>query len=213
MGDLRGSTILFEKHEEIAGGPRSWAYEFGIAMITSNTIENFVGVGGFVDRANGPAGGEIYTFTASRRLGQLVWNLDDNTFTPQIELPFTMEVVNENAGSTFLAFAGSFKVRWIDFPWNDYVKTSFAMGLGLNYSGQIYQIDEERHPGDGRSHLKFNWPIQATFALPSHPDDQLTIFIIHHSGGRLFDHGGMNALGIGYRRFLRLHGGDGTKPG
>ncbi len=115
-------------------------------------------------------------------------------------MPFTLELVNENSGDTFMAFAGSFNVRWIDFPWNDYVKTSFSMGVGLNYSDRIYQMDQIRHPGDDRSRLKFNWPIQATFALPSYPDHQLTAFIIHHSGGGMFDHGGLNAFGIGYRR-------------
>lgn len=199
-GELWSATLCFEKHVETSGGPRTWSYEFGIAMITPNNIENFVGFGDSVSREDGPAGGEIHTFTASRRLGQLVWNVGGHTFTPQVELPFTMEVVNENAGDPFLAFAGSLNVRWIDFPWNDYVKTTFSMGVGLNYSGQTYLIDEVKHPGNDRSHLKFNWPIQATFALPDHPDDQLMIFIIHHSGGRIFDHGGLNALGVGYRR-------------
>lgn len=200
VADIQGATVCFEKHVETANGPRTWSYELGVAMITSNSIEDFVGFGDAVSRASGPGGGEIFTVTASRRLGQLVWNVGGHTFTPQIELPFTMEVVNENTGSNFPAFACSINVRWIDFPWNDYVKTTFSMGLGLNYSEQIYQIDEIRHPGEDRSHLKFNWPIQMTFSLPDRPDDQLMIYIIHHSGGETFDHGGMNALGVGYRR-------------
>ena len=192
--------MCFEKHVESEDGPRNWAYEVGVSFITTNSIEEFVGVGDSISRADGPAGGEIYTLTASRRLGQLVWNVCGHTFTPQLELPFTLEIVNENQGDTFVAFATSFNVRWVDFPWNEYVKTSFSMGLGLNYSGEVYEIDQVRHPGDERSQLKFNWPIQATFALPNYPDDQLTIFITHHSGGHVFDHGGFNALGIGYRR-------------
>jgi hypothetical protein len=199
MTVVQGATMCFEKHVETEGGPRTWSYELGVAFITPNNIENFAFVDGSVSRADGPAGGEIYTFTVSRRLGQVVWKIDGYTFTPQLELPFTMELVNENSGGPFLAFAASLNLRWVDFPWNDYVKTSFAMGVGLNYSGQIYQMDEVRHPGNDRSHLKFNWPIQATFALPDYPDEQLMIFIIHHSGGRIFDHGGVNALGVGYR--------------
>ena len=159
-----------------------------------------MGTGRGITRSQGDAGGEIYTFTASRRLGQFVWNLDDYTFTPQLELPFTLEVVNENSESPFLAFASSFTVRWVDFPWNKYLRTSFSMGLGLNYSSETYAMDRERHPGRDRSHLKFNWPIQATFALPRYPDNQLMLYIVHHSGGRIFDHGGLNALGIGFRR-------------
>jgi len=198
-GNSWGATVCFEKHVETEGGPATWNYEFGVAMITSNSIEDFVGFGDSVSGADGPEGGEIYTFTISRRLGQLVWNTGGHTFTPQIELPFTLEVVNENSQDPFLAFSGSLNVRWVDFPWNDYIKTTFSMGIGLNYSDQIYQIDQVRHPGDDRSHLKFNWPIQATLALPDYPDKQLMIFIIHHSGGNIFDDGGMNGLGFGYR--------------
>ena len=169
-------------------------------MITTNNIENFAFVGDHIDRAKGPSGGEIYLFTVSRRLGELVWNVGGHRFTPQLELPFSMEIVDENEGSPFAAFAVSFNVRWVDFPWNDYLKTSFAMGIGLNLTTDVYGEDQVRHPGDERSRLKFNWPIQLTLALPAYPDDQLTVFIIHHSGGRIFDDGGFNALGLGYRR-------------
>jgi len=196
----RAATICFEKQEEMEGGPRNWAYEVGAAFITPNRIKDFMGAGTSVRRARGDAGGEIYSFTASRRIGQLVANVGGYTFTPQLELPFTLEVVDENAGNPFLAFASSFNVRWLDFPWNHYIGTSFAMGVGLNFSSELYTIDQERHPGMHRSRLKINWPIQMTFALPSYPDDQLMVYIIHHSGGRLLDHGGLNALGIGYRR-------------
>lgn len=193
-------TIRFEKHEKIKDGPNSWAYEAGVAFITPNRIKNFVGKGKKISRYRGDGGGEIYSFTASRRLGQLVWDFADCTFTPQLELPFTMEIVNENSGKPFLAFASSFSMRWVDFFWDKYVRTSFSMGLGLNVSSEIYKVDQERHPDTHRSHVKLNWPIQATFALPGYPDNQLIVYIVHHSGGRLFDHGGLNALGIGYRR-------------
>lgn len=194
------AKISFEKHEDVVEGPRRWTYEVGAAVITPNRIKDFLGAGKGVNRAKGDAGGEIYSFTASRRVGQMVANIADYTFTPQFELPFTLEVVDENSGNPFPAFASSFTVRWVDFPWNVYVPTSFAMGVGLNFSSELYKIDQERHPDMHRSRLKINWPIQLTFALPSYPDDQLMVYIIHHSGGRMLDHGGLNALGIGYRR-------------
>ncbi len=200
VASVQGATVCFEKHVETEDGPRSWSYEFGVAFITPDNIENLFFVNGSASRAAGSAGGEIYTFSASRRLGHLVWNTGGHTFTPQIELPFTVELVDENSGSGFFAFSGSLNLRWVDFPWNDYVKTTLAMGVGLNYSERIYRIDQLRHAGDDRSHLKFNWPIQATFALPGYPDRQLTVFIIHHSGGHVFDSGGFNALGVGYRQ-------------
>jgi hypothetical protein len=73
------------------------------------------------------------------------------------------------------------------------------MGIGLSYSSRVYAMDRERHPGEDRSHLKFDWPIQFTFALPKWPQHQLVIFNDHKSGGHIFDEGGVNSVGIGYR--------------
>ena len=179
-------------------GLEGWAFEAGVAMITNSSIEDFPLAS--VHQASGPAGGEVYSLTASRRIGELRWQIGGHTFTPQLEVPFTLEIVDEKGSSPFPGYNLSFVVRWIDFPWNDYVRTSFSMGLGLSYSQEIYQIDIDRHPNENRSHFKFNWPIQMMLALPDHPQHQLMIFISHHSGGHIFDDGGFNNLGVGYRR-------------
>lgn len=193
------ASICFLPHSESKDGRRAWAYEAGIAVITSSNIEDFIPFSTPIKRERGPAGGEIYTFTATRRLGELVWNIGGCTFRPQLEVPLTLEIVDENSRSPFLDFNASFAVRWVDFPWNKYVKTTFAMGIGLSYSQKIYLIDIERHPDEDRSKLKFNWPIQMTFAHPDYDQHQLMIFIAHQSGGHVFDEGGVNSLGVGYR--------------
>lgn len=74
------------------------------------------------------------------------------------------------------------------------------MGVGLSYSEKIYLMDRQRHPGENRSKLKFNWPIAITFASPQFPDHQAMLFILHQSGGHVFDKGGVNSVGFGYRR-------------
>ncbi|MFU8894490.1 MAG: hypothetical protein ACNA8L_12770 [Luteolibacter sp.] len=192
-----GASITFIPHES-GGDKRDWAFEFGVAFITTNCIDDFNG--GDFNIGRGPAGGEIYVLTASRRLGELEWNIGNCTFRPQLELPFTLEIVDENSRSPFLDYNVSFNVRWIDFPWNDYVSTTFSMGLGLSYSEKVYLMDIERHPNKDRSNLKFNWPIAMTFASPRFPDHQAMIFILHQSGGRVFDKGGVNSVGFGFRR-------------
>lgn len=192
------ASICFSPHCE-GEGHRAWAFETGIAIITDNNINDFTSPGYTLKRAHGPGGGRIYSFTASRRLGELRWEIGDYTFTPQLEVPLTLEIVNENARSPFGDLNASFMVRWVDFPWNDYVKTSFGMGVGLSYSEKIYLIDIERHPDQNRSNMKINWPIQLALALPAYPEHQLTVFIAHQSGGRIFDEGGVNSLGFGYR--------------
>lgn len=190
------ASICFEPH-----GPddnrRGWAFEVGVAFLTSNNIGDFLG--GDVDIASGPAGGEIYSLTASRRLGQFELNLWGHTFHPQLEVPLTLEVVDENSRSPFFDLNASLMIRWEEFPWSHVVSTMFATGVGLSYSDEVYLMDIRRHPGSDRSRLKFNWPIQLTFALPSHPEHQLMLHIVHQSGGRIFDRGGVNSIGFGYR--------------
>lgn len=175
-----------------------WAFETGIAFITSNTIDDIAL--GDLRIPSGDGGGQVFSFTASRRLGDLRWQLGDSVFHPQVELPLTIGIVDENARPIFTEYRASVVVRWVEFPWNHKIKTSFATGIGFNYSTSRYLIDEIRHPGEHRSKLKFNWPLQVTFALPSRPRDELSIYIEHHSGGHLFDSGGVNCVGIGYRR-------------
>jgi hypothetical protein len=142
-----------------------WAFELGLAFITSNNdSEIFYGR---INLDDGPEGGEVYTLTASRLLGELEWRVRGHVFRPLVELPLTLEVVDENARSPFLDYNASVMVRWVDFPWQDRVRATLGMGLGLSYSSKIWAMDQKRHPGENRSHLKFNWPIQLTLALPS----------------------------------------------
>ena len=177
---------------------RLWAFSVGVAYITDANIEDLV-FGGDFDRARGPAAGEVYSFTAARRLGVLEIELGDCTLRPELELPLTLEVVDENARSPFFDFNAAVVMRWSGFPWDDVIKTTFATGVGLSYSEHPYTVDVLRHPGDDRSNLKFHWPIELTFALPQHPDHQLMLYLTHQSGGRVFDRGGVNLLGLGYR--------------
>lgn len=181
----------------IPADEEKWAFEFGVAFITSNS-NNELALGE-INISDGPAGGEVYMLTASRLLGELEWRLWSWVFRPVVELPLTLEVVDENARSPFLDYNASVMLRWVDFPWPDRIRMTLGMGLGLSYSSKVWAMDQKRHPGDDRSHLKFNWPIQLTVALPERPEHQLMLFFLHQSGGHLFDQGGVNSLGIGYR--------------
>lgn len=191
------AAITFIPHGP-GGGKRDWAFEIGLAFITENNIQDFSE--GRFSVARGAAGGEILMLTASRRLGELEWKIGGNTFRPQLELPITLEIVNERGRDAFLDYNASFNVRWVDFPWNHLVRTTFSMGLGLSYSEKVYLMDIQRHPARDRSHLKFNWPISLTFAHPDFPEHQLMLLILHQSGGHIFDEGGVNSFGFGYRR-------------
>lgn len=174
-----------------------WAFELGVAFITENNNTELAL--GQITISDGPAGGEVYMLTASRLLGELEWRLWSWVFRPVVELPLTLEIVDEHARSPFLDYNASVMVRWVDFPWPDRLRMTLGMGLGLSYSSKVWAMDQKRHPGEDRSHLKFNWPIQLTLALPDRPEHQLMLFFLHQSGGHLFDQGGVNSLGGGYR--------------
>jgi hypothetical protein len=120
-------------------------------------------------------------------------------FHPQLESPVTLIIADERDRSPFLGYNAGIGIRWTDFPWNRHVATTAATALGLSYTEKIFAIERIRHPGRDRSHLKLYWPMQITFALPRHPRHQLILFNHHQSGGRIFDRGGMNAVGFGYR--------------
>lgn len=176
---------------------RCWSFEYGVSLITSDNIGEILS--GTVHVDDGPAGGEIHMFTAARLLAEPEWVLFGKSFRPAIDLPLTLAVFDENARAPFADYNASIRVRWRDFPWNHLITTTFSTGVGLSYSSKIPAMDKQRHPDCNRSHLKFDWPIQLTLAHPAQPEHQLTLFIAHQSGGKIFDQGGINSIGIGYR--------------
>jgi hypothetical protein len=178
-----------------------WTLQFGVAMITENVIGDF-SIGEF-ERATGDAGGEMYLFSASYNLLDFDWKLWDWRFRPQLELPMVFGVVNERGRSPFFDYNVGVTLRWKDFPFNQFIYVNLETGVGLSYSEHVMAIERERHPERDRSHLKFYWPIQLMLAHPNRKEHQLVLFIHHQSGGHIFDVGGSNMLGIGYRYVFR----------
>jgi hypothetical protein len=176
-----------------------WAFEFGVAVISENNIGEIFS--GDINRGDGPAGGEIYQFKATKTLDVFAWNIGGEIFRPHLEMPLCLEVVDENGRRPFLDYNASVQLRWVDFPWNSWIETSIAIGLGLSYSEKIYAMDIQRHPGENRSHMKFNLPIEISFGLPGNNNERLSFYLAHQSGGfHLFDKGGVNSLGIAFSR-------------
>ncbi|MEI7910014.1 MAG: hypothetical protein WCK77_10295 [Verrucomicrobiota bacterium] len=194
-GGPAGAAIALR--DDVPDPLRNWSFEYGYAYITHDVVSDVLL--GHTSTADGPSGGHVQLLTAAYRLAEPDWQIGDHLFKPLLELPFTLGIVDENGRSPFLNYSTSFEVRWRDFPWNDFISTTAAMGLGLAYSDKIFLMDHQTHPEWHRSHVKFNWPIELTLALPQFPQHQLTVFIMHQSGGHIFDRGGINNVGFGYR--------------
>lgn len=177
--------------------PRDWSVQVGAGFITSQNIGEVFSDG--PEAADGDAAGEIYSLS----LGWVAHRFDipfrDSALRPQFETYVTLTLVDEAGQGLFPDYNAGVGFRWMDFPWNRWVDTSFFMGIGLSYSSRVFTVDRERHPGEDRSHLKFDWPLQLTLALPRWPEHQLVLFNDHQSGGRILDRGGVNSVGLGYR--------------
>ena len=90
--------------------------------------------------------------------------------------------------------------RWLPFPWDNYIDTSFAMGLGISYATETPEIEKKNHTDTNQllSYLLF----EAAFGLPDVPQWEVVARIHHRSGAfGLFNGvtGASNAWGVGMR--------------
>lgn len=91
-------------------------------------------------------------------------------------------------------------LRWLPFPWDRYLDTSFAVGEGLSYATRDPAIEVEKH---GRTSQLLNYLLfELAFCLPQHPRWDYFLRVHHRSGVfGLFDgvSGGSNLVGAGFR--------------
>ncbi len=91
-------------------------------------------------------------------------------------------------------------LRWTRFPWDDWVRTSIALGAGPSYALDVPAIEEERH--DRASRRLFFMPFEITAGPPG--EDRWEGFVrVHHRSG-VFDvvsrASGSNFVALGLRR-------------
>ncbi len=174
-----------------------WTLGVGVAVISDNHPMGVVQ--GEFKVADGDLGGEIYNVNLGYILKEFSFSTDSNTFTPHLEIVSSLGFVDENNSDLFYNVNAAFAFRWVDFPWNRYLSTTIMTGGGLNYSQRIFRLDIAKRPNDYRSHLKFFWPLEVTFALPGFKHHRLVLFNHHISGGHMMDAGGIDSFGAGYR--------------
>jgi hypothetical protein len=90
--------------------------------------------------------------------------------------------------------------RWLLFPWNSYLDTSFAAGAGLSYATSVPETEAKNY--DESAQFLGALMFEFAFSLPHVPEWSLVTRLHHRSGaGGLFSgvHGASNAYGIGIR--------------
>jgi hypothetical protein len=88
--------------------------------------------------------------------------------------------------------------RWLKFPWDKYVDTSFAVGEGLSYNTEVSQIEKDDDEDAGRwlNYLMF----ELTLGLPRYPRWNFVYRVHHRSSVRgLIGAGGSNYPTIGFK--------------
>jgi hypothetical protein len=176
---------------------RLWSFAFGVGVISDNTLADYLEPS--FDKLQGPGGGLTYNFTVARQLHQFDWRVGKIHLRPRLELPVMLTFVDENRGRFIPDLNVGVVLRWQDWPWNRFVRTTLSAGPGLSYAYHVWEAEAQRHPGEDRSQFKFWLPIEFTVALPRYPHHQFLLFIDHQSGGTLFDQGGVDAWGLGFR--------------
>lgn len=97
-------------------------------------------------------------------------------------------------------FTSAIVLRWVTFPWNDYVNTTIAVGDGPSYATQPPNLEKKNF--DAAKRLQNYVFLELTFGLPRFPQWDFVIRIHHRSGvfGTLGGSGSsVPALGIKYK--------------
>jgi hypothetical protein len=107
--------------------------------------------------------------------------------------------------------AGLGLFRWMTFPWDHWVDTSFGFGNGLSWATKNPALEEFFHPDTGATQLLWHIAVEFEFARPrrqggespSWMDSWATFVRVHHRSGIFgtFDgvDGGSNVLALGLR--------------
>ena len=130
--------------------------------------------------------------TAAQKIG----NLFD-----KIDFELEGQVVKHLEGQHHWEFNALVVARWLRFPWNHLLKTSFAVGEGLSLATATPAFEEKYHGEETSKFLNYLM-FEFDFALPDKPRWSLVTRLHHRSGiyglFRGVD-GASNALGLGIR--------------
>lgn len=117
-----------------------------------------------------------------------------------VQLAGNVTIRSGSNESTIYEFDPYLSFRWANWPWNNTINTSFAIGEGISYASSVPSL--EKMDNNNNKRLLNYLMLEATAALPRYPLLQL-VFRIHHRSGAygLYHAGntGSNEVGLGIR--------------
>ena len=165
---------------------RKWSISLYGAVGTDGGIEDFPGLKADFNDA----------YMLDLAIGREVWRWDDK-LAVGLEAQVAQHFVKQDHTEGNLLIT----VRWLDFPWNDTINTSIAVGEGISYASSVPAIERERSPGKTSQLLNYLM-LEVELAPPG--ENAWSFFTrIHHRSGvyGLYDgvSKGSNLVGGGVR--------------
>ena len=181
------------------GGSWNWVV-LGGRMTDAALVDVFVFNYGW-DEANLLSGEVGYTLKDDNPVARF---LDPVLSSVDVALNVTYQ---DDPAGNILVVSPYIMARWSNFPWSKTIRTTFGLGGGLSWASDIPSIEINSKISNGDYSKLLNYiAVEATFALPKHPDWQLVYRLHHRSGvfGLLgADNAGNTAVQLGIRHYFK----------
>ena len=122
------------------------------------------------------------------------------SFNDYLEIEMEGQFAQHFGGQEHVEINALLVTRWLIFPWDKHIDTSFAIGEGLSLATETPKIERRKH--DDASQFLNYLLFELAFSLPDYPS-WAVITRLHHRSGvfGLFDDvtGASNALGVGLK--------------
>ena len=180
-------VVFFPGFSEEGRADSDWsATLYGAVLLEGNLSDGSLLYSGFEDSY-------LTALALTRRMA---------SYKDKIDLELEGQIVKHFEGQEHWEFNGLGVIRWLPFPWDKYLDTSFASGAGLSYATETPKVEEELR-GDGQTaQLLVYLMLELELALPDSRHWSLVSRIHHRSGAfGLFSGvtGASNAWGLGIK--------------
>ncbi len=179
------ATVIFASSPALGDEQKNWA------VTVYGAIQTHSDLGGTFLNPDFDSDYHFLAAAVSRRIGSM---------TRHIDWEVEGQAVKHFGDQNHMEFNVLLIARWLTFPWDSYLDTSFAVGNGLSYATRTPRIEEIQHD---KTHQFLDYMLfELTFSLPQQPRWSM-VWRIHHRSGvyGLFNgvHGASNALGVGLK--------------
>ncbi len=122
--------------------------------------------------------------------------------SPNRQWELEAQVVKHYGIQTHWEFNGVIIFRWNHFPWNEYVRTTLAIGDGLSYATEVPPLELSSQTNSGATKLLNYFLLEMSLSPPANKNWAFIARIHHRSGVYgIFDNvsGGSNVISAGMK--------------